>query len=151
MSLAILPRWRRWVLRWTPAPVLREPFLLWLALVCVLSAVAQLASIAEPSTIQQLLPPPVRVAWHLELLVGGTLTLVGVLFSRTRLLVIGLQPLGLASLVYAVTIITVAGWRLAALPAGLLIALAAACFVKAFTYSTAALGGQLPLSQDSGP
>jgi hypothetical protein len=138
-----LPRWRRWVLRHTPAPLLREPFLLWLALVCVLSAAAQMLGFGEPSSVQQLLPPLIRRAWHIELLVGGSLTLIGVLFSKTRLLVLGLQPLGLASLAYAFVILWLAGGR-AALPAGITVAFAAACFVKAFTYSTAALGAQLP-------
>jgi uncharacterized membrane protein len=137
-----LPRWRRWVLRHLPASVLREPFALWLALVCMLSAVLQFAGLSEPGSIARLLPVVVIKAWNVELLVGGALTLAGILANRPRVLILGLQPLGLAALAYAVTVVYVAGWR-GVFAALIMAAFGLACFVKAFTYSSAALG-QLP-------
>lgn len=136
MSAATLPRWRRWVLQHTPAPLLREPFALWIALACLLSAAAQLAGLNEPSRITQLLPAWVAVAWNAELAVGGLLTLAGVLSNRARILVFGLTPLGFGCLAYSAIIIAAGGTR-GLFAAVLTSSLGLACFVKSFVYTTA--------------
>lgn len=142
-----VPPWRRWVLRHIPAPLLKEPFLLWLALACILTAGAQLAGATEPNAYAQLLPRLALKAWQAELLIGGTLTLVGVCWSKPRILILGLQPLGLAALAYSVGVLYLAGSR-AILSVGITVAFSLACFFKAFTYSTAAYGAQFPSLPD---
>jgi hypothetical protein len=135
---ALLPSWRRWLLCHLPEPLLREPFALWLAFVCVLTAGLQFAGLGEPSSVSRLLPAWIIKAWNAEMLVGGLLTMFGILRSKPRVLILGLQPLGLAALAYSVALLHVAGLR-GLFPALITIAFAGACFVKSFVYSTARL------------
>lgn len=135
-----LTGWRRVVLRHLPAALVREPFALWLALVCVLSGSLQLSGLSEPGSVARLLPGLVIKAWNVELLAGGGLTAAGILWGRPRLVVVGLQPLGLAAMAYSVAVAYVGGWR-GAFAALITVAFSLACFVKAFVYATV-LDGQ---------
>jgi hypothetical protein len=104
--------------------------------VCMLSAALQFLGVEEPGSISQLLPAIVILAWNTELFLGGLITIVGILWSKPRVLILGLQPLGLAAMAYAVAITSVAGWR-GVFPALIIFAFSQACFLKAFTYSVA--------------
>jgi hypothetical protein len=133
-----VPRWRRWVLRHTPAPLLQEPFALWIALACFLAAAGQFLSLNEPSSIVRAMPPTIIIVWNIELLIGGLLTLAGIVSRRPRIIVLGLTPLGCGFLAYSVLIVAIAGRR-SGLAAILTLSLGLACFVKSFVYSTAGL------------
>lgn len=136
VRLAQLPRWRRTILRHTPPVLFEYPFELFLSVLCLLSGLPMLLGLATPRSIEALLPWPVVRMWALALIVGSVSTSYGLLRASRVPAFTGLRLLGDASLIYAVAILIVAGWR-GLLASMLTLAFATACLARAFHLSSA--------------
>lgn len=100
------------------------------ALLCALSSLAYIGGAPEPRAVDTLLPDWMRVLWGLYLLVGGVMTLTGLLAGSRRIEKVGLLLLVGPALAYATATAYVGGMR-AIFPAGITFAFGAAFGVRA--------------------
>lgn len=100
------------------------------AFLCALSSLAYLGGAPEPRSVDVLLPSWLLFVWGLYLLLGGVLTLAGLIIGRRRTEKAGLLLLAGSATVYALAVLFNAGWA-GLFPAGITIAFAAAFGVRA--------------------
>lgn len=112
-----------------PPVVLEEPWSLFIMLGCIMSGLSYLLA-PSAGSIALLLPDPIVWLWYGDLLLGGTLGLIGLLRGRWNIQIAGLLPLGASATVYAIAIAVVAGLR-GIVPTILIAMFAAAAFAEA--------------------
>ncbi len=111
-------RYRRTVLGWW-ANMDAVPDSTVLIVLCVISGVTAVAGY-QPSSVQALLPGPIRVAWGWMLLVGGLSRLVGIAGALWPLDAAGCALLGAAAFMYATVVVIFVGPD-AALPVSIVV------------------------------
>lgn len=100
------------------------------ALLCAVSSLAYIGGAPAPRAVDALLPDWMRVLWGAYLLVGGVMTLIGLLSGNRRVEKIGLLLLVGPAVAYGTAVATVGGLR-ALFPAGITFAFGAAFGVRA--------------------
>lgn len=143
-------RWidaRIWLLRKTPAGLLWHPFEWFVAILCILSGVAQLAGYAEPQSVERLLPGPFLKLWGIFLVLGSVALASGLssieatsadryVVTRVPSYRLGLRLLAIAVTVYVVALLLYAG------PAAIPACVIPAAFVLMCGVRLLALGGR---------
>lgn len=117
-------------MRQAAARLILESCEAFVALLCALSSLAYLGGAPEPRSVDVLLPGWMLFAWGVYLLLGGVLTITGLVIGRRQTEKAGLLLLAGSATVYALAVLVSAG--LAGLfPAGITLAFAAAFGVRA--------------------
>lgn len=116
-----ITRVRIWLLDHLPAGVLERPAEWFLALLSILSGIAGLIGPVDQASLEATLPDLLHRCWNACLIIGGIALLSGltsIRYTQPRGYVItrlpgyrlGCRLLGLASLVYAIALLSVSGW-----------------------------------------
>lgn len=113
----------------TPAPLLGNPFELFVGALCIISGLPSLIVGPPPTSLQALLPSAVTRLWGAELVIGGALIVIGVLTRRHRIERAGLFQLGPAAIAYGLAVAFVAGTG-GAVAAAILLAFGLACLAR---------------------
>lgn len=100
------------------------------AMLCTLSSLAYIGGAPKPRSVDELLPSWLRTVWGLYLLIGGVMTLAGLIIGRRRTEKVGLILLAGSATAYAAAVIATAG-ALGIFPAGVTLAFALAFAVRA--------------------
>lgn len=93
----------------TPAPLLGNPFEVFIGALCVIAGLPSLFNGPPAESIEALLPKPIVRIWAAELVIGGLLIVVGVISRRHRIERAGLFQLGPAAVAYGVAVVKVVG------------------------------------------
>lgn len=122
-----------------PFALLEHPFACLMAVWGVVSGPPILAGYARPSSLVLLLPRPFVVAWTMLFVLASLSIAWGLLRRRySTTMARGLQLLAVVCLVYAVAILSVAGWR-DGIPGGpLLTVIAVLCWTRGWYLRTQA-------------
>lgn len=133
-------RVRPWLLDHLPPSILDLSAEWFLAIACILSGQAIVTGIGRTKSVAMLLYPPMYYAWGGCLLFGGVAIVLGLssirrlsthryVITRPAIYLLGLRLLGIASIVYAIAVLIVAG-RTGLLAAGITLAFAGMCGVR---------------------
>lgn len=137
---------RDWLVDTLPAGLLARPGEWFLAVLCCLSGLTILTDAARPTTVANLLPEPIYIAWGACLVIGSASLACGLssyhrspggwIVTRVPCYRLGLRLLGLSALLYAVVILYVA--QLAAVyAAAITFSFAGMCGVRLLTLGKA--------------
>jgi hypothetical protein len=92
-----------------PYPTSRHPLVIFLLLLCMISGIPALLGVAEPQSIQDTLPAPLRLGWCAMLTFGPVVAIAGIvrdnLSSAITLEQIGCVSLGGSSITYGVALL----------------------------------------------
>jgi hypothetical protein len=144
-QLRVLSRTRNWLTDHLPAGLLARPGEWFLASLCCLSGLTILAGGAESTSVARLLPQGVYIAWGACLVIGGAALSCGLssyrrspggwIVTRVACYRLGLRLLGLASGLYAFSMLWVAQFN--AVPAAsITAAFSGMCGVRLLTLGT---------------
>lgn len=123
-------------LRYIPKSLLREPFDILLAVMCLFSGIPYLLGAPPAAAIDRQLPEFLFRAWGGCLTLGGILVLVGIFFGLTLLQRAGLSLLAPTAIMYAIVLLIYI--KLPAIfSASLLLGFAGACLLKDYTIKIA--------------
>lgn len=129
--------WASRVVNAIPAPLLGNPFEIFVGALCVISGLPSLFTGPPAASLEALLPSPLVRLWGAELVVGGLLIVIGVVIEHHRVERLGLMQLGPAAVAYGLAIVFVVGvGGIAA--AGVLIAFGLACLARSVVLLAAA-------------
>ena len=117
-----LSRLRLWLLDHLPIGILAQPAEWFLAILCLFSGVSIVTGVSDPRSVSALLWQPVFYAWGAALIAGGLSLICGLTsyrrtprgnwaVTRVPCYRLGLRLLGMASAVYAASIIIAVGWN----------------------------------------
>lgn len=112
------PLWRRlrariymWPVLHLPLGALDRPIESFVALLCVVAGLTQLAGLGEQQSVEASLPHLVTQLWSLELVGGGVTVVISVWRADRRGERAGLVLLGVAAIVYAICALSFLGTR----------------------------------------
>lgn len=127
--------WRVKVQRAVPDFLWPHPFEWLISIMCLLTALPNLAGKA-PNAIEQSLPPIARLLWSLSLLLGGGALFIGITWRSFELQRQGFGLLSLAAFVYTAVIIVRVGTSVSPFGIGILLVFAFCCAIRRFELTT---------------
>lgn len=116
-----------------PVPARRHPMQVLVAVMLLLSGLSILFGGTRPGSINTALPTPLVMLWAAVLTAGGALVVLAAVVPPFMALfceLIADPPLAVMCLVYAASVLTLAGWR-AVVPVALVTAVALAFAIRA--------------------
>jgi hypothetical protein len=119
-----------WLVTTLPLKVVLNPFEVFIAALCVVSGLPLIVHTgSQPGSLQELLPHSFVVLWGVELTLGGTISLIGLLSSQHRVERWGIGILAPAAFAYGIAILVVTGPS-GGVAAAVVLGFAFACVVR---------------------